>query len=47
MKMYRVVTLIAAVLITAIFSWAFGQERVGKTEEHSIQSSVTVDNVAR
>jgi hypothetical protein len=39
MKMYRLLTLFAAVLITVIFTWTIERQHVGATEEHLIQAA--------
>jgi hypothetical protein len=39
MKMYRIVTLFAAVLVSMLFIWSMGHEHVGFQEEHAIEDA--------
>ena len=39
MKPYRVVTLLAALLIAGFFTWAVGHEHVGAQEEQAIEAA--------
>jgi hypothetical protein len=39
MKMYRVVTFLAAALLAVFFTWAVAHEHVGSREEQAIEAA--------
>ena len=39
MKMYRVVTFLAAVMLAVFFSWAVGHEHIGSQEAQAIEAA--------
>jgi hypothetical protein len=39
MRMYRVVTFLAALIVAGLFIWALGHEQVGAKEEQAIKAA--------